>query len=57
MEAVIKELEDELSEDEEVEEDESVNEVEDDELDEYSGTRTEKLKKSGNAPRINNEEV
>ena len=57
LEAVIKELEDELSEDEEVEEDESVNEVEDDELDEYSGTRVEKRKKSGNAPRINNEEV
>ena len=57
LEAVIKELEDELSEDEEVKEDESVNEVEDDELDEYSGTRVEKRKKSGNAPRINNEEV
>ena len=58
LEAVIKELEDELSEDEEVEEDESVNEVDkDDELDEYSGTRTEKRKESGNKPRINNEEV
>ena len=58
LEAVIKELEDELSEDEEVEEDESVNEVdEDEELDEYSGTVAQKRKKSGNAPRINNEEV
>jgi len=47
-----------LREDEEVDEDESVNEVDkDEELDEYSGTRTEKRKKSGNAPRINNEEV
>ena len=57
LEAVIKELEDELSEDEEVEEDESVNEVEDEDLDEYKGTRAEKRKESGNAPRINNEEV
>jgi hypothetical protein len=58
LEAVIKELEDELSEDEEVEEDESVNEVdEDEELDEYSGTRAEKRKESGNAPRIKNEKV
>ena len=58
LEAVIKELEDELTESDPGEEEESVTtEGEDEDLDEYSGTRTEKRKKSGNAPRINNEEV
>ena len=49
--------EEETTEEETVEE-EVVNEEDDsEELDEYSGTRVEKRKKSGNAPRINNEEV
>jgi hypothetical protein len=49
--------EEEATEEETVDE-EVVNEEDDsEELDEYSGTRVEKRKKSGNAPRINNEEV
>ena len=49
--------EEEATEEETVDE-EVVNEEDDsEELDEYSGTRAEKRKKSGNAPRINNEEV
>jgi len=49
--------EEETTEEETVDE-ETVNEEDDsEELDEYSGTRVEKRKESGNAPRINNEEV
>ena len=57
LEAVIKELEQEISETEESDEETVSEGDEDEELEEYSGTRAEKRKKSGNQVQAYNEKV